>query len=89
MKRSFKRIPKGGETVEVDELPVRSLPPKAEVAEMRWSVFVPPFVVGAIMVVQSYAAVRTWGVANPSTIGIDALAVISTLFVLGLAIRGD
>jgi len=61
MTRLFKRIPKGGGTVKVDELPVRSLPPKAEVAEMRWSDFVPPFVVGAIMAVQSYAAFRTWG----------------------------
>ena len=56
---------------------------------MRWSNFVPPFVVGAFMAVQSYAASRTWGVANPNTIAIVALSVISTLFLLGLAIRED
>src|SRR5215472_16697290 len=60
-----------------------------EVAVMRWSNFVPPCVVGAFMAVQSYAASRTWGVANPNTIAIVALSVISTLFLLGLAIRGD
>jgi len=60
-----------------------------EVAVMRWSNFVPPFVVGAFMAVQSYAASRTWGVANANTIAIVALSVISTLFLLGLAIRGD
>jgi hypothetical protein len=63
-------------------------PHKAEVAVMRWSDFVPSFVVGAFMAVQSYAAFRTWGVANPNTIGIVALSVISTLLVL-VAMRGD
>ena len=56
---------------------------------MRWLSFVPPFVVGAFMAVQSYAASRTWGVANPNTIAIVALSVISTLFLLWLAMRGD
>ena len=51
---------------------------------MRWSDFVLPFLVGAFMAVQSYAASRTWGIANPNTIAIVALSVISTLFLLGL-----
>jgi hypothetical protein len=55
----------------------------------RWSDFVPPFVVGTLMTVQSYAASQTWGVANPNTISIVALSVIGTLFLLGLAVRGD
>ena len=60
-----------------------------EVAVMRWSNFVPPFVVGAFMAVQSYAASRTWGVANANTIAIVALSVISTLFLLRLAMCAD
>jgi len=29
---------------------------------MRWSDFAPPFVLGAFMAIQSYAAFRTWGI---------------------------
>ena len=54
---------------------------------MRWSNFVLALVVGAFMAVQSYAASRTWGVANPNTIAIVALSVISTLLFLGLLVR--
>jgi hypothetical protein len=54
----------------------------------RWSDFAPMFVVGAFMAVQSYAAFRTSGIANPSTIAIGAGSVIGTLILLGLAIRG-
>ena len=58
-----------------------------EIAVMRWSNSVLPFLVGAFMAVQSYAASRTWGVASPDTIAIIALSVISTLFFLGLLAR--
>jgi hypothetical protein len=50
----------------------------------RWSIYVLPFVMGTFMAVQSYAASRTWGMVNPSTIAILALSVIGTLFLLGL-----
>jgi hypothetical protein len=56
---------------------------------MRWSNFVPPFVVGAFMAFQSFAASQTWGGTNPNTIAIVTLSVISILILLGLAIRGD
>jgi hypothetical protein len=57
---------------------------------MRSSNFVLALVIGAFMAVQSYAASRTWGVANPNTIAIVALSVISTLLLLGtLARRAD
>jgi hypothetical protein len=55
----------------------------------RWSAFLLPLMVGAFMAVQSYAAVRTWGSANPGTIAVCALSVIGTLIALGLTIRGD
>jgi len=51
--------------------------------------FVLLFVAGTFMALQSYAASRTWGLANPNTIPIETLSVIGSLFVLGLAIRGD
>jgi hypothetical protein len=54
----------------------------------RLSDFAPPFVVGAFMAVQSYAAFRTWGIANSNTIAIGAQSVIGTLIAFGLAIRG-
>jgi hypothetical protein len=54
---------------------------------MRSSNFVLALVVGAFMAVQSYAASRTWGVANPNTIAIFALSVISTLLFLGMLAR--
>lgn len=54
------------------------------VAVKRWSIYVLPFVMGTFMAVQSYAASRTWGMVNPSTIAILALSVIGTLFLLGL-----
>ena len=50
----------------------------------RWSIFALPFVVGAVMAVQSYAASRTWGNVNPNTIAIVALSVIGTLFLFVL-----
>ena len=50
----------------------------------RWSIFALPFVVGAFMAVQCYAASHTWGIVNPNTIAIVALSVIGTLFLLGL-----
>jgi len=53
-------------------------------AVKRWSIFALPFVMGAFMAVQSYAASRTWGIVNPNTIAIVALSVIGTLFLLGL-----
>jgi len=61
-----------------------------EIAVMRWSNSVLPFLVGAFMAVQSYAASRTWGVATPNTIAVVALSVISvisTLIFLGLLAR--
>jgi len=57
-------------------------------AVMRWSDFAPPFVLGAFMAIQSYAAFRTWGIANANTIAIGAQSVIGTLILLKLAIRG-
>ena len=61
-----------------------------EVAVMRWSNFVLALVVGAFMAVQSYAASRTWGVANSNMFAIVVLSVIGTLLFLGLlARRGD
>jgi hypothetical protein len=55
---------------------------------MRSSNFVLGLVVGAFMAVQSYAASRTWGIANPSTIAIIALSVISPLFLFRLLAKG-
>jgi hypothetical protein len=56
---------------------------------MRWSNFATPFAVGVFMAFQSYVASQTWGGTNPNTIAIVALSVTITLFLLGLAIRGD
>jgi hypothetical protein len=42
------------------------------VAVKRWPDFAPPFVLGAFMAVQSYAAFRTWRIANSNTIAIGA-----------------
>ena len=53
-------------------------------AVKRWSIFALPFVVGAFMAVQCYAASHTWGIVNPNTIAIVALSVVGTLFLLVL-----
>jgi hypothetical protein len=49
----------------------------------------PAFTVGGFMAVQSYAAVQTWGISSPHTIGVMAFAAASTLIILWLVMRSE